>query len=395
MFSANTTVCVPPGLCTSPSDPALGGALARWWGGERSQPVARPLARCGAPGCAASELAAAQGLRPCSRSAERQEAFLAALATALGLGRGGFFLELGGHNGVHASNTVFSEACRGWRGALIEANPASFRKMVEARPSALGVRGAVCAARGVATFASRRSKGAWRKGSTAPTADETGGIESLMGHTFEKAGYVNSAPTAWLKQPMAVRFEVPCAPLADYLRLLRVKRVDIFWLDVEGAEATVLQTLPPAAEVSIGLLVVEMRYNDVANSRRIGAMLAEAGFELTRTLAVWNDKIVDMVYLRAAHFMPPGASAATWRLPAAVPRLLNSLPSDRPKGANLRYRRGRVGSAQRYVVDTPLSLESCAVWVAPGERGYYSAYGRKNGTRMASVAQPAAGPVAC
>ena len=73
----------------------------------------------------------------------------------------------------------------------------------------------------------------WQLGSRI-TVDETGGIESLMNRNFERAGYVVSAPTAWLSTEKAVRIEVPCAPLGDYLDPLGVRRIDIFWLDVEG-----------------------------------------------------------------------------------------------------------------------------------------------------------------
>ena len=46
------------------------------------------------------------------------------------------------------------------------------------------------------------------------------------------------------------------------------------------------------ARVSIGILVVEMRYNDAANNRAIFDLLKAAGYELVRSLAVWSDKIL-------------------------------------------------------------------------------------------------------
>ena len=49
------------------------------------------------------------GKRPCSRSQERQESFALDLAASLGVRRGGTFLEMGGHDGLTASNTVHTE----------------------------------------------------------------------------------------------------------------------------------------------------------------------------------------------------------------------------------------------------------------------------------------------
>ena len=38
--------------------------------------------------------------------------------------RNGFFLEIGGLDGIKFSNTLFFERCLGWTGVLVEANPA-------------------------------------------------------------------------------------------------------------------------------------------------------------------------------------------------------------------------------------------------------------------------------
>ena len=49
---------------------------------------------------------------------------------------------------------------------------------------------------------------------------------------------------------------MPCAPLGDWLGLLRVGHVDLFSLDVEGAELLVLETLD-WSRFSVGLMIVE------------------------------------------------------------------------------------------------------------------------------------------
>ena len=60
---------------------------------------------------------------------------------------------------------------------------------------------------------------------------------------------------------------------------------------VEGGERSVLHSIDWAA-VSIGILVVEMRFNDARNNRAIFDMLRSAGFELVRSLGVWGDTTI-------------------------------------------------------------------------------------------------------
>ena len=146
--STPMTYCPPFGkrVCFSSADPALPDALRAW---QRSTPSTlaggtweKPPPPVSCKQCAASE--GNLGMRPCSKAQERQEAFVLDLAAAFGVERGGTFLEVGGNDGLKASNTVHAEHCRGWRGVLIEANYISFAKMLHNRPGVLGVRGALC-----------------------------------------------------------------------------------------------------------------------------------------------------------------------------------------------------------------------------------------------------------
>ena len=51
----------------------------------------------------------------------------------------GFFVEVGGWDGVTYSNTLYFERCRNWRGLLIEPNPIDFLKCRKNRPDAITV----------------------------------------------------------------------------------------------------------------------------------------------------------------------------------------------------------------------------------------------------------------
>ena len=51
------------------------------------------------------------------------------LLQRLSPGKPGQFVELGALDGVTGSNTLGLEACYGWSGLLIEANPTNFRRL--------------------------------------------------------------------------------------------------------------------------------------------------------------------------------------------------------------------------------------------------------------------------
>ena len=257
---------------------------------------------------------------------------------------------------MHASNTLFLEACLGWRGLLVEANPSSFAKLRLKRPGMLGIQAAACVEHRTVTFSARHSLGLFRaRGITAVAPDETGGVVELMSPTFERAGYRKHAPSKWLRSARGLTFNVPCSPLRDQLALLAVKRVDVMWCDVEGAELTVLQSIGWDA-VSVGVVVVEMRFNDASRNRLVYSEMYRHGFELLRTLKVWEDKIVDNVFLNPAHF-GLGRSAA---LPARVLSFLTSQPRNVPYGANLKLLPGRVAGPP-YVVAEPTTQGLCTV----------------------------------
>ena len=136
-----------------------------------------------------------------------------------GLHRGGTFLELGAYDGWMESNTLHLEQCLGWSGVLIEGHPTHAAWLRENRPHSMSLGVAICAQHGLVNFSSR-------PGTTA-------GIVNLMDRGVRERFQLRSAPSV----------PVPCGPLADWLSLLRLRSIDLFVLDVQGAELLVLQTL--------------------------------------------------------------------------------------------------------------------------------------------------------
>lgn len=129
--------------------------------------------------------------------------------------RPGFFLEIGAHDGVTFSNTLYLEECFGWQGILVEANP---------------------------EFADRLSR---RRARTllVAVADEEGNGEFVAADLF--GGIADSLDSLHRNRTRgARRIVVPTRRLATVLKQGRApRRVDFVSIDVEGAELPIVRQL--------------------------------------------------------------------------------------------------------------------------------------------------------
>lgn len=124
------------------------------------------------------------------------------------------FLELGACDGLQDGISYFFETCLGWKGYLIDANPVIFPKLKQNRPKS-------------------------DKILLAPSCMTDNQTVNITGSYGADAGL-----TKYRVNPSnAQTFSVHCGPLQMYLNDLKVKHIDLFVLDVEGSELTVLNTL--------------------------------------------------------------------------------------------------------------------------------------------------------
>ena len=249
----------------------------------------------------------------CTQSAFLEEMKLADLSTALGV-TNGVFLEMGGHDGLTHTNTRYLETCLHWRGVLIEADAWSFRSLRRNRPHTLGVRAAACATHSsLQMFTRNRALAAGRlanqRGETITTFDATTTVATVA--AMDRAHI-------WVKLNKSASVElvdVPCAPLPAFLRLLRVGRITVWFLDVEGAEELTLQSVDWKA-VDVGLISVEFAAAAKEKNQRVLEMLTRNGFVLGVCVSIWRNHIYDLIFLRAAHFVAEGrplpAAALEW-----------------------------------------------------------------------------------
>ena len=110
-------------------------------------------------------------------------------------------------------------------------------------------------------------------------------------------------------------FPVPCGPLAEWFRVLRVSHIDYWSLDVEGAESLVLSTVD-WSEITVGVLVSECSALGCRGSadNALHKYLAARGLKRAATLRARHD-IWDTVYVNRSLLpllaspppAPPGA----------------------------------------------------------------------------------------
>jgi FkbM family methyltransferase len=164
----------------------------------------------------------------------------------------GVVLEIGGLDGNFASNSWFFQYALHWTAILVEANPTMYQKMTENRPDAINVWNAIC------------------RGETAKfqltNMEATDGLVDEMTEANRIAvGNVDV-------------IDVPCSTLSDLLVRYDIRHVDVFFLDVEGAELIVLETID-WTKVTIDILVVEMSYADLTKNDKIRKFLSNLGYK--------------------------------------------------------------------------------------------------------------------
>lgn len=160
----------------------------------------------------------------------------------------GFFVECGANDGFDQSNTYYFGRFRGWTGLLVEPVPALYELCRRFRPEATVYNCALGPADGGTVeiiFADLMSTTVGAHGSRDGDLDH---VARARGQVRREGNYV-------------VRAEV--RSLSSILRELGVRTVDLFVLDVEGFELSVLEGVDFAATDIRYILVETSQFEDV------------------------------------------------------------------------------------------------------------------------------------
>ena len=196
-------------------------------------------------------------------------------------GSQGFFVESGAFDGEWLSNTLALERERGWTGLLIEPDPANQKVLLSKQRNAWIFRG------GLSTAKSEDSLVRFRLDRTPNTT--AGGLSALdmikkgkrggmlRGHRYE---YENAY----------------VAPLDAILRAIDVHTVDFWSIDIEGAEAMVLDATD-FGRIEVGLIEIE-----TDQTARVEQILGRAHGCNFSKVGMWDGQEGDAFYINRSYF---------------------------------------------------------------------------------------------
>ena len=207
----------------------------------------------------------------------------------------GIIVESGGLDGLQFSNSYMFEVFANWTSILVEADSRNFKKMVVNRPRAFNIHAALCNTSTVLHYYER--------------GDCCSGIvelqEKMLIDLNDRRIDINTLPT------------VHCISITHVLRkLLAVKVVDIWVLDLEGAEESALSNTDFNA-VQFNLVVYETREGsdeELQVERRKAALVERHGFKCYTKLD--KDQVSNNLYCVNNKFTPvsaPNSSALVLR----------------------------------------------------------------------------------
>jgi FkbM family methyltransferase len=177
--------------------------------------------------------------------------------------RGGVFVDIGAHDGVSFSNSLFFERELGWSGVCVEPIPEVFGKLQKNR-RCVCIQSCVDEKPGRVRFTRVTGYGEMLSGISSK-------YDSKHRERIER--------TVTSEGGRLEEIEVEAVTPADLLRSHSIRRVDLLNIDTEGNESAILHSWPfDLAKPRV--ILVENNYHDSRNRD----FLAKHGYRLVKTL---------------------------------------------------------------------------------------------------------------
>ena len=143
--------------------------------------------------------------------------------------KNGFFIEAGANDGLSQSNTALYEFDMNWTGLLVEPNKIKYEQCAANRPNSF-----------VENYALVSDN--YNKEVIRGNFHEQGYAESLTSFICDEGDYEDENLSAHKQRLLSTNnyVEVPCTTIDKLLKKYKVKTIDLFSLDVEGYEISVL-----------------------------------------------------------------------------------------------------------------------------------------------------------
>jgi hypothetical protein len=228
----------------------------------------------------AREMAVLPDLYTFSDASQYGETRFAAREYFFGL-EGGLIVESGALDGMQYSTSWgLANNGLGWRAVHIEANPENFAALVRNRPEAININAGLCSADLALHYVSDavvREAGVAR--TFTPHAE---GLTPVSGFWEFMSPAMRARWWAGLTDAHVATFpETPCRALSHLLQLFGVRHVNLWILDVEGAESSVLAGFDFGA-VRVDVVGIELDGTNSTKDDEARAVLSSNGFALHR-----------------------------------------------------------------------------------------------------------------
>ena len=188
----------------------------------------------------------------------------------------GIVVESGGFDGLQFSTSYIFSKMFGWTSVLIEADIKNYDMMKNNRKDAININCALCDSRRTVHYL---------------PAGTTGGIYEFMSKNFimswHQSLYNESAVDGRFSSgsvELKDLINIECVPISDIFSLLELKRVDLWILDVEGAELIVLESVN-WNKISISAIIMESDESSPEKNQMKLDILVRNGFNCTRSVS--------------------------------------------------------------------------------------------------------------
>ena len=186
----------------------------------------------------------------------------------------GFFIEIGAHDGISFSNSLFFEKNRNWEGICIEPNPNVFEKLVKSRKS---INLNVCIGDSNETVKFTQIVGCAEMLSGVSNKYDARHLERIEKEISLNGGEIKSIDVQMFRLEAISQINDRC--------------IDFISIDTEGNELDIVKSID-FKRISVRVLVVENNYND----EKLARFLNNKNFVLIASLAT------DEVYIQKNEF---------------------------------------------------------------------------------------------
>lgn len=184
--------------------------------------------------------------------------------------KNGFFIEIGAHDGVSYSNTLFFEKYRNWGGVCIEPNPTVFEKLAKNRKS-INLNVCIGDSNDIVKFT--QIVGYAEMLSGVSNKYDTRHLERIKDDVSLNGGEIKS-----------IDIQMICL---ESISQINDRVIDFISIDTEGSEFDIVKSID-FKKISVRVLIIENNYND----ENLEHFLYNKNFILIATLAT------DEVYIR-------------------------------------------------------------------------------------------------